>query len=111
MKAISSKRARACLISNATKWKVAERDSIDGYPCCIFCHSNRALPEAHYISRANGGLGIPENIMTVCRPCHYKFDNGTREEREEMRKQAKDYFLKHYPDWNEEKLIYGNQIK
>lgn len=111
MKTLSSKMAKACAIPTAVKLRVAERDSIDGWPCCILCGSNQAMPEAHYIPRSRGGLGIEENIMTLCRRCHFVFDNGDVEERRVMKARAKAYLKSKYPDWTEERLIYGNQIK
>lgn len=30
------------------------------------CGSSYAMPNAHYIARAQGGLGIEENIVTLC---------------------------------------------
>ena len=111
MKKISSKRAKACAIPTNVKIKVAERDEIDGWTCCVLCGSNQALPEAHYISRANGGLGIEENILSLCRKCHYLFDNGDAETRALLKAQAKAYLQKCYPEWNEERLIYGTKTK
>ena len=71
------KRTKACEISKKTKLIVYERDG----GCCIFC-GKIGLPEAHVIPRSHGGLGCPENIITVCRSCHDKLDNST--ERKKM---------------------------
>lgn len=106
MKNISSRRAKACSIPQAVKKKVAERDSVQGWPCCIVCGSPEGLPEAHYISRAKGGLGIEENIVTLCRSCHRIYDNGTREQREGLKQIIKEYLKSKYPDWEEDKLYY-----
>lgn len=106
MKNLSGKRAKACAISKKTKRIVAERDSLDGWPCCVVCGSPNARPEAHYISRANGGLGIPENIVTLCRRCHDEYDNGTAEERRNIGERIATYLKSYYPDWDEEKLVY-----
>jgi 5-methylcytosine-specific restriction endonuclease McrA len=88
---------------------VAERDSIDGWPCCINC--GRPTPDggiewsnAHYISRAQGGLGIEENVLTLCPDCHRRYDQTTK--REEMREYFKCLFLSTYDDWDETKLVY-----
>lgn len=104
MKPISSKRAKACAIPTSVKKIVAERDSIDGWPCCILCGSNQALPEAHFIPRSEGGLGIEQNIMTLCRPCHQAFDTGGR--KAELRERARKYLKQHYPEWKEADLIW-----
>jgi len=105
---MKSKRSRACDISWKVKWEVFERD--EGR--CVLCQRREsALPNAHYISRAHGGLGIPENIVTLCtgfgeENCHYRYDNGTREEREAMRGRIRAYLMSKYPLWDEEKLRY-----
>lgn len=109
MKPISSNRAKACAISQKVKKVVSERDEIDGWTCCILCGSNKALPEAHFVPRSKGGLGIEQNIMSLCRPCHFAFDFGDPEERQLLRDRAMEYLKKCYPDWNEEDLIYGNK--
>lgn len=104
MKNLSNKRAKACAIPKAVKDEVWERDG----HCCIWCGSPNAFPECHYISRARGGLGIPQNILTGCRACHYLFDNGG-EQHYRMREHAKTYLQSIYPDWDEEKLYYKNR--
>jgi len=106
MKPISSRRAKAVAIPTKVKKRVAERDEIDGWTCCVNCGSPNGLPEAHYIARSDGGLGIEQNIVTLCRDCHNKFDFGRREERIEIGNHIKEYFMSIYPDWNEEDLIY-----
>lgn len=99
-----SRRAKATSIPKEVHDAVFIRDG----GCCVWC--GRKWPyvfaEAHFISRKKGGLGIPENILTLCRPCHDRFDHGTREEREEMREFFRDYFTEIYPDWDEKKLTY-----
>lgn len=100
-----SKRAKAVDISQKVKQLVWERDG----GRCIICGSRQAMPNAHYKSRAHGGLGIPENVVTLCTMdgCHRKYDFGTREEREEIGGQIREYLMNYYPDWDEEKLIYN----
>lgn len=67
-----SKRSRACDISQEVKRKVWERD----HHHCIYCGSPYAMPNAHYIARSHGGLGIEENVVTLCMKCHHNYDNG-----------------------------------
>ena len=104
MRSLSSRQAKAKAISKETKDRVWCRDA----GRCVYCRQ-RGLPEAHYISRAKGGLGIPENILTLCRSCHDKYDNGKREQREGMREYFREYLQSHYPEWDETKLIYHKE--
>lgn len=98
------KRTRACAISQKTKLRVYERDK----GRCIFCGAP-GLPEAHYIPRSHGGLGIEQNIVTACRPCHDKMDNSTA--RQQMLQVAADHLKRFYPDWNEQSLVYDKWHK
>ena len=101
MKSRSSKRALALAISMETKRRVYERD----LGACVWCGAP-GLPEAHYIPRSKSGLGVEENILTLCRPCHDRYDNGSRAERECMREEFGRYLASLYEDWAEENLIY-----
>jgi hypothetical protein len=53
----------------------------------------------------NGGLGIPENIVTFCPECHYEEDHGQNTQLYEdyMENYLKDYYGE---SWSKEKLIY-----
>lgn len=104
MKYRSSKRAKALAISPETREKVWIRDG----GLCVCCRKP-GLPEAHFIPRSKGGLGIPENILTLCRPCHDRFDRGTKKEREGMREFFREYLMNIYPEWDEKKLIYHKE--
>lgn len=103
-----SRRAKACDISQAVKRVVFARD----HGCCIFCGSAwNVMPNAHFIPRSDGGLGIPQNIITACtrlteNDCHHQFDEGPEEIREEMREKARAYLKSKYPDWDESTLYY-----
>lgn len=101
MKNISSKRAKACAISQKTKKAVYERDN----GLCVVC-GKRGLPEAHYIPRSHGGLGIEQNIVTLCRECHHLFDFGTAGQMEFIGGLVREHLKRCYPDWNEDDLIY-----
>lgn len=98
------KRTKACEISKKTKLIVYERDG----GCCIFC-GKIGLPEAHVIPRSHGGLGCPENIITICRSCHDKLDNST--ERKKMLFYAIQYLKWFYPDWKKENFIFDKYRK
>lgn len=94
-----NRRTKALQIPPKVKEKVLSRDK-----WCVWCGSPRGIPNAHYISRAHGGLGIAENILTLCPECHRRYDQTT--ERPKMREFFKEYLQSRYPDWDEEKLIY-----
>ena len=105
---MKTKRSKATDISSKVKQRVWERDN----GCCVICGNNyNVMPNAHYISRSKGGLGIEQNIFTACtrlteNDCHYKFDNGTKEEKARLKKIVKTYFINIYPNWNEKDLYY-----
>lgn len=94
-----NRRTKALQIPPEVKEKVLRRDK-----WCVWCGSPRGIPNAHYISRAHGGRGIAENILTLCPECHRRYDQTT--ERAKMREFFKEYLQSKYPDWDEEKLIY-----
>lgn len=97
--------------SRKAKEQISERDSIDGWPCCVFCGLAAPAPlawsNAHFISRAQGGLGIPENGLTLCPVCHRRYDQTIA--RSEMRAFFREYLQEHHTDWNEEKLYYRKE--
>lgn len=90
------------------KQVISERDSIDGWPCCVHCGLAAPAPlawsNAHFISRAQGGLGVPENGLTLCPVCHRRYDQTT--ERVKMREHFREYLKSKHPGWEEEKLYY-----
>lgn len=110
---MKAKRTKALEIPIAVKRKVAERDSIDGHPCCIWCGEPApttdplAFSNAHYIPRSQGGLGIEENTLTLDWKCHLLYDQTYK--RGEMREFFKDYLKTKHPDWDEENLIYKKE--
>lgn len=98
------KRTRACAIPKEVKLIVYERD----HERCIFCGAP-GLPEAHVIPRSHGGLGVPQNIITVCRSCHDKLDNSTQRQR--MLPEAVAYLKSFYPDWKKEDYVFDKHDK
>lgn len=107
-----SRRAKATEIPWAVKMAVWERDN----GCCVVCGNNyNVMPNAHYIPRSRGGLGIEQNIVTLCtelteNKCHRKFDFGTQIEREYIGGKIKEYLKSKYPDWNEADLYYKKGV-
>ena len=99
-----NRRTRAVSIPAKVKRQVEERD----HGHCIFC-GRPGRGEAHFISRAQGGLGIEENLLTVCRSCHDQLDNSTK--RQQMLTFAEEHLRARYPYWDKSFLIYEKGIK
>lgn len=105
---MKSKRAKATDIPPAVKKRVFERDN----GCCVVCGNGfNVMPNAHFIPRSKGGLGIEENIVTLCteltpNKCHRRFDFGTAEERKRIGETIELYLKSQYPDWDKENLVY-----
>lgn len=98
-----SKRSNACDITQKVKEKVWNRD----YHRCIFCEKYvpKTCANAHFIKRSQGGLGIEENVVTLCPECHFEEDHG-------QNTKVYEEFIENYlkgiygAEWNKEKLIY-----
>lgn len=101
MKRISSKRAKATQISTKTKKIVYERDN----GLCVVC-GQRGFPDAHFIPRSAGGLGIEQNIVCLCRRHHDLFDFGDGETMAAIAEVIRAHLRECYPDWNEDDLYY-----
>lgn len=100
------KRTKALAIPKEVKERVWERDG----GCCVWCGSPQAAPNAHFIARSQGGLGIEENILTLCFEHHRFFDQGYGPDRRWMKQYFRDYLKARYPDWDEDKLIYRREL-
>jgi hypothetical protein len=97
--------------SRAAKEAISKRDSIDGWPCCVFCGLAAPAPlawsNAHFIARSQLGRGVPQNGLTLCPACHGRYDQSTA--RAEMRAYFRDYLKSQYENWNEDDLIYRKE--
>lgn len=97
---MKTKRSKATDIPMSVKKKVFERDN----GRCVVCGNNyNVMPNAHILSRAKGGLGIETNVVTLCtllteNKCHHKFDNGTKQEHEEIYNKIEKYMKSIYGD-------------
>ncbi len=89
-------------ISKQTKNVVFERDN----GLCIIC-KKQGIPNAHYIRRSQMGLGIEQNIVTLCIKCHHDYDNGNK--REEYGKLIKLYLDRKYPDFTDDMRVRMNK--
>ena len=98
---MKSQRSKDTDIPQRVKARVWERDRHQ----CIICHrTHTAFPNAHYIPRSSGGLGIEENIVTLCHQCHREYDQSI--ERELYKTRIRQYLKRKYPNWDENKLYY-----
>lgn len=102
MKNRSSARSKACDISQSVKQKVWERDK----QRCVVCGDFNASPNAHFIPRSKGGLGIEQNIITLCYSCHQNYDFGDAEMIEFYDEKIRNYLNNKYDDWDIAKLVY-----
>lgn len=106
-------RTEALAIAKAVKKKAAERDSCDCWPCCVLCGEPAptanplAYSNAHYIPRSQGGLGIEENIVTLCPKCHRLYDQS--DARKVLRPVLRRYLREQYEGWDEKKLVYQKE--
>lgn len=97
---MKSKRSKACDISATTKQIVWERDN----GRCIICGDRNAMPNAHFIPRSKGGLGIEQNVVTLCQSCHMAYDQSI--ERKVCKNIIMRYLKEQYINWSEDELIY-----
>lgn len=67
------------------------------------------MPNAHYISRAHGGKGVEENIVTLCMRCHYNYDQTVQ--RPIYKEYIRNYLASKYDDWNEDNLFYKKNLQ
>ena len=95
---------KATQIPERVKRKVYARDNGK----CIVC-GEPGLPNAHYIRRSQGGLGIEENVVTLCLECHHAYDNGFR--RREIGDWIGEYLERFYPDFSDYDRIYHKYPK
>ena len=97
---MKTRRSKATDIPQKVKENVWERD---GHRC-IICGSAQAMPNAHIVSRAKGGLGVEQNIVTLCRECHDHMDNSIA--RKVYLATCIEYIKMHYPDWTVDGVTY-----
>ena len=93
------KRTKATAITPKVRAAVEERDNYQ----CIYC-GRIGRGEGHFIKRSQGGLGIEENLVTVCRECHFQMDDGLS--RDMYIEKAESYLKSIYADWDRSKLVY-----
>ena len=101
---MKSTRSKACDIPQRVKSEVWERDKHR----CVVCGSPYAMPNAHFRSRANSGMGVAKNIVTLCFKCHYNYDQTPK--RQQYKAFIENYLKSKYKDWSEDDIIYKNGL-
>jgi 5-methylcytosine-specific restriction endonuclease McrA len=97
-----TKQTKAKQIPVSVKKKVWDRDGGE----CIICGNPNADPSCHYIRRSQGGLGIEQNIVTLCARHHLELDSPNSPEQKLLRARVREHLEKHYPGFPDEKRIY-----
>ena len=98
---VKHRQTKATGILPRVRYRVLERDG----KCCILCGRPWYLEIAHYIGSAQGGMGIEQNLVTLCKNCHMEYDNG--DYRQIHGQSIRDYLKANYKGWNEKKLVYN----
>lgn len=78
---------------------------------CVIC-SCPGEPNAHIVRRSQGGRGIEQNIVTLCRRCHREMDEGRHAKA--LKAIVVNYIKDFYPNWTEASVTYhkgGNNDK
>ncbi len=91
----------ACDISPRVRERVLGRDARR----CILCGCNHGLEIAHYIGRAQCGLGVPQNLVTLCKKCHMDYDNSDK--RGMIKPYIEEYLEGWYGEIDKSKLVYN----
>jgi len=99
-----SNRTKATSIPKKVREEVYARDK-----GCIICSSTSNLTIAHFISRSKSGMGIKENLVTLCILCHHEMDNGKNSL--EIKAKVKEYLDNLYPDFTDEMRTYDKWRK
>lgn len=77
---------------------------------CIFCNLTVSIEcaKSRFIKNSEGGLAIPENIVTACDECNFKFQYGYQQE--ELAIVAEKHLKNYYKDnWSKEKLYISKE--
>lgn len=97
-----SLRSKACDIKPKVREEVYARDKFK----CVYCGTIYRLQIAHiFINRSHGGLGVKENLATLCIVCHSTLDNSKKEKAQPIRDYVEAY-LKSKHEIDLDKLKY-----
>ena len=93
------RRTKATDITSSVRKVVALRDN----GLCIVC-GRQGISNAHIVPRSAGGLGIEQNIVTLCPDHHHEYDNGKN--KDYYKEKIYTYIQSLYPNWQEENMIF-----
>lgn len=104
------KQTKATSIPPSVKDAVYKRDN----GVCVLCGSFMGEPVAHVVRRSQLGMGIEQNIVTLCQPCHRAYDEGANIQkrfgvgvtRDGLYCRLVAHLKGFYPDWSREDMIY-----
>ena len=106
------KMTKATAISSRVKRAVYIRDG----GRCVLCGSPYGDPVAHVVRRSQGGMGIEQNIVTLCPDCHRAYDAGANlwrfgagTTRESLYCRLVAHLKGFYPGWTREEMIYRKE--
>jgi len=89
-------------ISKAVRQLVWERDGGK----CIYCNKAGFSNVHVFVSRAHGGLGVKENVGTLCMLHHHWLDNGLNRQHKLVKEKLYEYMYSLYPDLEIDNLRY-----
>lgn len=104
------RQTKSTSIPPAVKASVDRRD----HSTCIICGAPGA-PVCHCVRRSQGGMGIEQNIVSMCNECHFSHDEGLFmrrlrplgfETQQNVQEYVKNYLRSIYPNWTEESVKY-----
>lgn len=100
---MKSRRSKATDIKKKVRNKVLERDNSR----CVICGDTNMLELAHvFVSRSAGGLGVEENLATLCKKHHMTLDSGKKQEQRNIRLAVESYMRSKYGDIDIKSLKY-----
>jgi len=105
---MKSKRSKATDITPKVRKQVLNRDNF----ACIICGSTYNLELAHvFLSRAHMGLGVKENLATLCKKHHMILDSGNKQEQHNIRLAVESYMRSKHGDIDIKSLKYDKYKK
>lgn len=99
-------RSKATDITPRVRAEVMRRDNHR----CVYCNSPYALQIAHvFVNRSHGGLGVKENLVTLCIEHHMSLDNGRLEKSKPIRDVIEFYLRHNYGEIDIDSLKYKKE--